>query len=139
MKKIILIFLPLFIIVFAFLFSDFSLERFVEASNEKNKTSFLNLGFVKENYESNNYKKYTSDNIVVGECVCLNLKNFSLNQIANKLGLVVTKKYYVDELMIIEGVSAKLKYAINDRRENVQIAINGDNVVVASPIIYGSY
>ena len=97
------------------------------------------LGFVLENCYEEKYKKYSIEGEVVGECVILNVDKKELNKIGDKLGLIVLDRYEVEGKQIIEGFSAKLPYKIKDRRANVQIAIEEEQIVVATPIIYGSY
>jgi len=62
-----------------------------------------------------------------------------LNNICDKLGLIIVKKYNVGNINMIEGVSSRVKYFIDGRRENIQIAIEENNIMIGSPIIYGSY
>ena len=40
---------------------------------------------------------------------------------------------------IIEWDSSKIPYFIHDKNFNVQISVTGENVVIGTPIIYGSY
>jgi len=138
MKKIILMFCPLIIIVFAFIFSDFSLKEFFNGNNSVALSS-IDFGFVTEVQETENYKKYVKDNQIVGECFLLKLSKNKLNELITSMGLMITNKYYVNNTAMIEGVCAKSKFKIENRQANVQIAVSGDKVTIGFPIIYGSY
>ena len=98
------------------------------------------LGYVLEEKNKGNSIKYISNGEVVGECVWLTGGEELLNKVSDRLGLLVTKKYYVDNNLIIEGVSSLLKYKLKNRQSNIQISVDGNGIItVASPIIYGSY
>ena len=98
------------------------------------------LGYVLEEKNKGNSIKYISNGEVVGECVWLTGGEELLNKVSDRLGLLVTKKYYVDNNLIIEGVSSLLKYKLKNRQANIQISVDGNGIItVASPIIYGSY
>lgn len=99
----------------------------------------LDLGFAVENCEYENAKTYTINDEVVGQVVYLKGDESTLNQIAKKLGLFVTKKYYVGQILMVEGVSSLLRFKIDGKQENVQIAFSDEKITIGSPIIYGAY
>lgn len=112
-----------------------------QESNEIGKTSNVqysgaDLGFLSEKV-AEKCIYYEEDGEIIGECVFLSLSSF--REVANKIGLVVLKEYYVGSRKVIEGVSAMIKFAIAGRQSNVQVCIDGKNVQMASPIIYGSF
>jgi len=139
MKRIFWVLGLILLVCFCLCCSDLKLNNLFNISENYKNNKHLNLGFIFEKYETNNYKKYMTGDKVVGECVEVDCKNVNINKIADKLGLMITNKYYVGEMVVIEGVSSKVNYALKNRRENIQIAIKGDKATIASPIIYGSY
>ena len=138
MKKIFVVFIPLFLTIFLCVFSQFSLKSLIGFSAE-GEVRALNLGFVIEEYLTENYKVYKDNEKVVGECVTINGGQECLNKIASRLGFMLTNKYEIGESCVYEGVSPKLKYSINNKQANVQIAVLKEKITIASPIIYGSY
>lgn len=94
------------------------------------------LGFLDEEIDGKTLK-YVSNGKVVGECVFT--KKIYLNKLSEKLGLMITKKYKLCESEVIEGVSSLSKFSISGRQANIQISIKGEDVIIASPIIYGSF
>jgi len=148
MKKFLLILMPILILVCSLMLSSSHLSKLFDCEGidaEVNKdfenitNSSLNLGFVLEEFSCDNVKTYKQDGVVVGECVCLKGNIEDLNNICDKLGLIIVKKYNVGNINMIEGVSSRVKYFIDGRRENIQIAIEENNIMIGSPIIYGSY
>lgn len=134
-------FLLLFIIValsFALLFSQVSLFGLLGVRTDvvTTKASETDLGFVIEE-KCENSIRYFRGNDIVGECVEVN--SLSLSDISRKLGLTVTNKYSSEGRTVIEGISSLCKFYVKGRKENVMIAITGDRITVASPIIYGSF
>ena len=138
MRRILFVFIPLCLVAFMCIFSQFSLKGFVKTSDEDLVTS-LDLGFILEETLNNNYKLYKDGEKVVGECVTLNGLKTNINEIASKIGFMLTNKYVVNETCVYEGVSPKLKYSISGRQANVQIAVSQGEIIIASPIIYGSF
>lgn len=53
--------------------------------------------------------------------------------------MLLIKQTQVGTVRNIYGVSARLPYRVKGLESNVHIAISGQNVTVASPIIMGSY
>ena len=99
-----------------------------------------NLGFVVEQRQNiKNALCYISGGEVVGECVFVNGGKQKLNLLMERLGIVITNKYMVDNKHVVEGVSSLLGYKIDGRRANVQMVADGQKIIVGSPIIYGSY
>ena len=139
MRKFCFVLIPIIIVIFCFLINNNSLKGLFKVKDFGSVSKAQNLGFVFENYETNDYKKYITNGKLVGECITLSSKKENINRISDVLGLMVTQKYYVDDIYIIEGVSSKLNYKINNRQANVQIAINKGLITIGSPIIYGSY
>lgn len=99
----------------------------------------VDLGFIEEKTQTLNYKEYIKNNQVVGECVQLKANLNLLNKICDKIGLMITDKYCVGDIEVIEGVSNMLPYKTNANDFNVQIALNDETLIIGSPIIYGSY
>lgn len=97
------------------------------------------LGYILEQNSYKNCINYIKGNSVVGECVLLSCGEEKINYICDKLGLLIFKTYKVEKKLMIEGFSAKLRYGINGKRENVQICVDGGETIIASPIIYGSF
>ena len=102
-------------------------------------TKTIDLGFVKEEYFGTNYKQYKSEDKVVGESVQIKGNNLKLNKLCDELGVVVLKKYFVNDKLIIEGVSSMFKYRNENSQANIQICLENDIITVGLPIIYGSY
>ncbi len=109
---------------------SFSRESFSHVSDQ------LNLGFVLQEYEQETIK-YSADGQTVGECLKISGTQ-NLNKICDQLGLMIKTKYYVGNIYMIEGFSALLKYKTSSQN-NVQIAVLDDDIIIASPIIFGSY
>ncbi len=105
----------------------------------ENMQSTNNLGFLVEKGTAGKFVNYIRNGEVVGECVWLAQDLLNLNKLCEKLALTNLKKYYVGERYIIEGSSPLLKYSIDGKSANVQIACYNQTTVVGSPIIYGSY
>lgn len=76
---------------------------------------------------------------VIGEFFETTLDNFNLNEFANRLGLVIYKTTYVGPSYNIYACSALVPYRQTRLDTNVQISVTGNNVVVATPIIMGSF
>lgn len=104
--------------------------------NEKVAYAGANLGFICEDVSLQKIE-YKENECVVGECVFIDKSN--LAKVASDLGLVVLKKYSIGERQIIEAYSPVLKYFIDGVQSNIQICIDGGNVQIGSPIIYGSF
>lgn len=140
MKRLLILFCFLIFIVFAFVFSNLTLKDVLSINIVScGSLKMSELGFVCESYNTSNYKNYTNNGCVVGECASLSLNKNEINKLCDKLGLMITNKYNVDDKYIIEGYSSKIPYFINDKNFNVQISVTGENVVIGTPIIYGSY
>lgn len=122
------------------LFSAAPLSAMIEPSSEMARGySATDLGFVLEEKNPSGAVVYERGGEIVGECIMLSAKRFSLAKIADKLGLFVTRRYNVQGALVVEGVSNKLKYTLSGRQANVQIAARGDTITIGNPIIYGSY
>ena len=81
---------------------------------------------------------YMQENIVVGQGI--KLKNqYNLNQVCDLLGLKINNRYITEDIEMIEGFSALSPYKMVSGANNIQIAITESEIIVASPIIYGSY
>ena len=139
MKKFFILFLLLLFIVFCFCCSKTTLSEVLNVKTEEVVSKQQDLGFIQEEYVTSNYLVYKDDGEIVGELVRLNINKQNLDSIINKLGLMIINRYSVDNLEIIEGFSAKVKYKLKNRQANIQMAIIGNEVVIGSPIIYGSY
>ena len=138
MRKILSVFVLLFLIAFICVCSQFSLKSLISKEDDGCAKS-LSLGFIIEESLSNNYKVYKNNGNVVGECVCLIGDERYLNKIASKLGFMLTNKYEVNGILVYEGVSPKVNYSLSGSQANVQIAVSNGEITIASPIIYGSY
>ncbi|MBQ7467130.1 MAG: hypothetical protein IJS74_03565 [Clostridia bacterium] len=141
MRKFIIIFVSVVVLVFAIICADHSLSAdFLKASVESyNAKEYHDLGFIAEEYNGN-IIKYNKNGVVVGECIKIKKNGaVSLNKICDSIGLVINKRYQVGEIEMIEGSSACIKYRAKDQQNNIQIAIDKDLITIASPIIYGSY
>lgn len=114
----------------------FCKEDCIEPGSESVSYAGANLGFICEKV-SKEYVKYENGGEIVGECVFV--EKSAVEKIANKIGLVVLKKYKIGERVVVEGVSSVLKYCIEGRQANVQICINEEFAQIGSPIIYGSF
>ena len=74
---------------------------------------------------------------VIGEFTTINKKD--LNRAIDKLKIFITKKYYVDDRLIIEGNSNYLPYKNKNQNFNVQIAVSGESAKIASPALLDSF
>lgn len=110
----------------------------IKEISEGSETAYagVNLGFLCENVLKDRIS-YESDGEVVGECVFTDKS--SLKKVASDLGLMVIKRYYIGSREIIEGYSPRVKYSICGEQSNIQICVDGENVQIGSPIIYGSF
>ncbi len=139
MKNFLLVLFLFISLAVLLLFSTGTLGSVLSAKQTLGESYFsTDLGFVLEE-KDNESIKYKSGDEVVGECMMLLGGKERLNQIQNRLGLLITKKYFVDDKLIIEGVSNLLPYRLSGRQENIQISYSNGGIVVGSPIIYGSY
>lgn len=100
------------------------------------KYANASLGFLEEEVDGKTLK-FVSNGKVVGECIFT--KKSYLSKLTEKLGLMITNKYVVGNCEIIEGVSPLSKFSISGRQANIQISIKEQEVIIASPIIYGSF
>ncbi|MBR2909929.1 MAG: hypothetical protein IKC11_06290 [Clostridia bacterium] len=146
MKRFLLIVLPvLFMVVCLGLSSGDVRGVFLGETNKikasKSEITYAesDLGFVVENFEAKNLLKYTSKGEVVGECLMVFGGKQKMNELAQKMGLVILNKYEVENKSVVEGVSTLLSYRIKGRRANVQMVADGEKIVIGTPIIYGSY
>ena len=144
MKKCLVFIIPLLALSCCLMLGSFSLKEVlpegikVIEKNQCNVNVSGDLGFVLESVDSKNGMKYFSNGLLVGECVWFENFGNNLNQICQKLGLIINKRYYTQSHYMIEGISAKIKYALCGT-SNIQIAVSEKMIVVGSPIIYGSY
>lgn len=154
MKKLILLF---FIVIIGFSYFSFNLTGLlgnveltnknnigVYASGDESKKIFDNCfahGFVNEIFgiTPEIFYSYSQDGEVLGEFFETDLNNFDLNVFAKKFGLIIVKTSQVGQTHNIYASSAMLPYKLNNENFNVQIAITGKRVTVASPIIMGSF
>jgi len=139
MKKMLLIFIPVSILIFGLVFSQGSLSNLFNLNSTASGKA-LDLGFITQEFNTKgDVITYTNNGKVVGECVTLRVPKHKLNSICDKLGLIITDKYVVEDILIIEGSSARIKYAIEGRLANVQISAKENEIIIGTPIIYGSY
>ena len=147
MKRFILSFTLVMCLVAGVILSNTSLFGLFKGYKEISQKGYTgdavyaggNLGFVLEVQNDSSSTKYMCNSVVIGECISLDGGKKRLNEICDKLGVLVLDKYQVGDRYIIEGSSALLKYFIEGRQSNVQIAVEGDRITIGSPIIYGSY
>lgn len=149
MKRFLFMVFPALIFVFSLVCSCSSLSQlFYKESYKVKQTGIasdnvyasLDLGFVVEETSLiTNFKNYLQDGVVVGECISVKGDINDINRICDKLGLNILKKYKVGDILMIEGVSPRIKYFLDDRQSNIQIAVNKNDITIGSPIIYGSY
>ena len=137
MKRIFLVFLSLIVVCFLFVVCDVKLED--EFDVEKNITKAVDLGFIIEEYYGDNYKKYISNGKQIGECVKLIEDKKELNKICERLAITILKKYYIEDKLIIEGYSSKIKYTAQNSITNVQISVKNKEIVIGCPYILGSF
>ncbi|MBQ7579249.1 MAG: hypothetical protein IJT25_01815 [Clostridia bacterium] len=114
---------------------------YVKASNEKNASNENDLGFVLEALGTsiNGIKKYYKNEDIVGEFFEVEKSNFNLELLAQKLGLSVIKRTYINNTENIYCYSPVVPYGLEGLNSNIQISINNNSVIVATPIIYGSF
>ena len=139
MKKFFILFSLIILLVFSFGFSKTTLCDLLNINKEESFLKQQDLGFIKEEYVSSDYLVYKDNNSIVGEAVKLKINKRNIDSIINKLGLMITNRYSVENFDVIEGFSAKIKYRLSGRQANIQLAIKGNEVVIGTPIIYGSY
>ena len=143
MKKFLFVIIPVFVLIVYLMTSNKNLINILGEKNIGNSINIVyssnDLGFVLEQDSKKNNISYLKNGKVVGECVFLVGGMDVVNFVSNKLGMMITKKYWVENKYIIEGVSSLVKYSLVDRRDNVQIAVCENQITVGSPIIYGSY
>ena len=139
MRKFIFVFV--LIIVFCILLSmaDFSLvSKFCQQTESLNvEKEGADFGFIKQ-YFNGEVSFYVQNNQVVGEYIKLNSDD-NIVRLFDRLGLKINKRYFVGGIEMIEGFSAFLKYRLPNSQNNVQIAIKDGEIIIGSPIIYGSY
>jgi len=85
------------------------------------------------------FYSYNLGGEVLGEFFETDAQNFNLTAFAYRLGLVVEKTTQVGSIYNIYARSSMLPYRISGQNFNIQIAIDGERVKVASPIILGSF
>ena len=108
---------------------------------EKYFSGAINHGFCYEvsSVTPEIYYSYDKDGEILGEFFKTTLTNFNLKAFEKEYGLTIVETKFIDSIYNIYAKSALLPYKISGKNFNVQIAINGENVIVASPIIMGSY
>ena len=116
--------------------NDLLKNHIKESSSVEKVAVSTNLGFVVEQSQGSQIK-YVSGGKEVGECIEISKKD--LQKVCEKLGLMITSRYWTSGREIIEGVSALTKYSIAGKAENIQICIDNEKVLVGTPIIYGSF
>ncbi len=140
MKRFLLLFIPILVLAVVCALSGEGLFDILNVKKDEGNAYFsTDLGFVVEDQRVNNFVEYKLGEKVVGECIFIEKDLEALNRIVEKLGLNISERYIVGETLMIEGVSPRLKYVNSSSKNNVQIAIRESDIVVASPIIYGSY
>lgn len=136
MKRFMYIFCLLLILSFCVVAGKTSLAVYSKGVESQKCTD---LGFLIEENKTINFKNYKKGSQIVGECVTIDASLLNLNQICERLGINITKKYELGDRLIIEGYSPLLNYYIEGRQENVQLCLNDEELTIATPIIYGSY
>ena len=108
---------------------------------EKYFSGAINNGFSYEvfNVTPEIFYSYDKNGQILGEFFKTTLSNFNLKAFEKEYGLTIVETRFIDKIYNIYAKSALLPYKICGKCFNVQIAINGENVTVASPIIMGSY
>ena len=99
------------------------------------------MGFASEitGIDVRTYTKNGGEGEVIGEFFKANLTDFNIDEFLTRFGVLLIKQTQVGTVRNIYGVSARLPYRVKGLESNVHIAISGQNVTVASPIIMGSY
>lgn len=142
MKRFLIMAFVLVLLSVGIFFGSGSLSSLLKESegesleNVSVKYANASLGFLEEEVDGKTLK-YVSNGKVVGECIFT--KKSYLSKLTEKLGLMITNKYVVGNCEIIEGVSPLSKFSISGRQANIQISIKEQDVIIASPIIYGSF
>lgn len=143
MKNFFLILGSIFVAIFSmFVSSSGLLDIFsvdVETSNVQKVYASGDLGFTFEKQNTTKSLLYLDGDRVIGECVVLKGNENKVNYVADKLGLTIINRYFFDNKMMIEGVSAILPYRLESSNINVQICFQNDSIIIGSPIIYGNY
>ena len=99
----------------------------------------IDYGFIKQVYENNDIKKYYYNNEVVGEFFETTTENFDLDLFATKMGMVVLKRVFLDNTENIYAYSAQSPYKLKNQAFNMQISKTKNKIIVATPIIFGSF
>ncbi|MCR5553181.1 MAG: hypothetical protein K6F08_00295 [bacterium] len=108
---------------------------------EKYFSGAINHGFSYEifNVTPEIFYSYDKNGEILGEFFKTTLTNFNLKAFEKEYGLTIVEIKFIDSIYNIYAKSALLPYKISGKNFNVQIAINGEEVTVASPIIMGSF
>lgn len=136
MKRFLIVVLTMFVFSLAIAVSGISLASLSSGEAYKGRTD---LGFLFEENQTRDFKLYKKGDMVVGECVTISAKLSDLNKICEKLGVSVIQRYEVENRLVIEGISPLLNYFIEGRESNVQLSYENNQLVIGTPIIYGSY
>ena len=138
MKKFLLLLLPAVVFCTVLCMAQASLFELSPKKEWEAAYSTSNLGFVLEERRASNFINYVSNGTVVGECVFLDDPSM-LSEVCDELGLLVLSSYTIGNKTLIEGVAPRLKYKLDGSQANVQICMTEDELIIGSPIIYGSY
>lgn len=145
MKKIIilLVFLIIPIVFYSFAFNFYGGKDsvngvYLSADAALEDGIETNYGFIKQ-VEIGNRKKYYRNNKILGEYFETSIKDFSINEFAKKMGLVVLKRTYLENSENIYAYSAQSPYKLAGENFNIQINISNEKVIIATPIIFGSF
>ena len=88
-------------------------------------------------YSHKNLKKVDENKKIIGECLVIPITK--LNNFVSLFGVNILKKYYVNDLQIVEAVSKKLPYRNQNQNFNLQFSISGDVVKIGSPALLDSF
>ena len=149
MKKLLICFCLaiVFMLYFGFNYYFYSQKDGITTSGvyvkEMAKTSAqeTDFGFIKQATfcGAENAKKYFNKGNVVGEFLEANPQTFNLDLFAQKMGLVVLSKTNLESSQNIYCYCALSPYKIKDKDFNMQISISKTKIIVATPIIFGSF
>ena len=150
MKKLVVLFFAVVAIISLISFATCEIGEEYEATksgvyvkNQENLPfeNMLEYGYATEisGVSKAEIKKYIKENEIVGEFFEVEKNKIDLNQFAKDFGLVVVERIVAGGTENIYCYCALLPYRIENRKSNLQIAIRGDNLTVATPIIMGSF
>ena len=118
-------------------------EKYEVFANGKNVGGGVYLYGDTYMYETSEYNEKIAMNFgnVIGVSAKYKGDYDDFNKLIKKYGIAITKSEIIDNVHIVYGISEKCGRCLvtDGNTVNIQVALNGNNITVGTPLIMGSY